>query len=116
MVDVIVPSVGESISEVQIGQWLKSEGEFVREGEDLVEIETEKASMPIPAIASGILRKILKKAEEFATVGDVIASIEPADCAIGQLSAFTRRTESDSSRRCAGTCTSRCGDVGSRRN
>ncbi len=79
MVDVIVPSVGESISEVQIGQWLKSEGDFVREGEDLVEIETEKASMPIPAIASGILRKILKKAEEFATVGDVIASIEPAD-------------------------------------
>ncbi len=79
MVDVIVPSVGESISEVQIGQWLKSEGDFVREGEDLVEIETEKASMPIPAIASGILKKILKKAEEFATVGDVIASIEPAD-------------------------------------
>ncbi len=89
MVDVIVPSVGESISEVQIGQWLKSEGDFVREGEDLVEIETEKASMPIPAIASGILRNIVKQAEEFASVGDIIASIEPADAPASSPSAPT---------------------------
>jgi len=78
MVDIIVPNVGESISEVQIGQWLKSEGDWVEAGEDVVEIETEKASVQIPATISGILRGIRKRQEEFAMVGDVIGSIDPA--------------------------------------
>lgn len=79
MVDIIVPNVGESISEVQIGQWLKSEGDWVEAGEDVVEIETEKASVQIPATTSGYLRGILKRQEEFATVGEVIGSIEPSE-------------------------------------
>ena len=74
-----VPTVGESISEVQVGQWLKQEGDWVAAGEDLVEIETEKASVQIPSPASGILQGILKESEEFATVGEVIASIQPSD-------------------------------------
>lgn len=78
-VNVEVPTVGESISEVQIGQWLKSEGDWVASGEDLVEIETEKASVQIPAPASGILEGILKPNEEFASIGDVIATIRPAE-------------------------------------
>lgn len=78
-VQVEVPTVGESISEVQIGQWLKSEGDWVSAGEDLVEIETEKASVQIPAPASGTLTGITKQEEEFATVGEVIASINPSD-------------------------------------
>lgn len=78
MIEVTVPNVGESITEVQIGQWLKSEGDWVNEGEDIVEIETEKASVQIPASASGTLRNLLKKAEEFAVVGETIASIDPA--------------------------------------
>jgi len=79
MVDIIVPNVGESISEVQIGQWLKSEGDWVEAGEDVVEIETEKASVQIPATISGILSGIRKRQEEFAMVGDIIASIDPAE-------------------------------------
>ena len=78
-IQVEVPTVGESISEVQIGQWLKAEGDWVDSGEDLVEIETEKASVQIPAPASGFLGKITKKEEEFANVGDVIAVIEPGE-------------------------------------
>lgn len=78
-INVEVPTVGESISEVQVGQWLKQEGEWVAAGEDLVEIETEKASVQIPSPASGILQGILKDSEEFATVGEVIASIQPSD-------------------------------------
>ncbi len=87
MLDVKVPTVGESISEVQIGQWLKQEGEWVDKDEDLVEIETEKASVQIPAPAAGFLRNISKQEEEFATVGDVIAMIEPADAPAGSGSA-----------------------------
>lgn len=79
MVEVKVPEVGESISEVQIGQWLKSEGEWVAAGEDLVDIETEKASVQIPSPESGFVRSIRIQAEDFANVGDVIAEIEPAE-------------------------------------
>lgn len=92
-INVEVPTVGESISEVQIGQWLKQEGEWVAEGEDLVEIETEKASVQIPAPTSGILQGILKVSEDFATVGEVIASISPGSApesdATGQTQAET---------------------------
>ncbi|WP_146454562.1 2-oxoglutarate dehydrogenase complex dihydrolipoyllysine-residue succinyltransferase [Rubripirellula tenax] len=78
-IQVEVPTVGESISEVQIGQWLKTEGEWVASGEDLVEIETEKASVQIPAPASGFLEGIAKASEEFALIGEVIATIRVAE-------------------------------------
>jgi 2-oxoglutarate dehydrogenase E2 component (dihydrolipoamide succinyltransferase) len=81
MIEVTVPDVGESITEVQIGQWLKAEGEWVNEGEDLVEIETEKASVQIPAKTSGYLRNVLKNKEDFAVVGEVIASLDPSGSA-----------------------------------
>jgi 2-oxoglutarate dehydrogenase E2 component (dihydrolipoamide succinyltransferase) len=79
MIEVKVPSVGESISEVQISQWLKKEGDFVEAGTDLVDLETEKASVQVPAPVSGYLRKIAKAKEEFASVGDVICLMEPAE-------------------------------------
>jgi 2-oxoglutarate dehydrogenase E2 component (dihydrolipoamide succinyltransferase) len=79
MIEVKVPSVGESISEVQISQWLKKEGDFVEAGTDLVDLETEKASVQVPAPVSGYLRKIGKAKEEFATVGDVLCTMEPAE-------------------------------------
>ncbi|WP_164101199.1 2-oxoglutarate dehydrogenase complex dihydrolipoyllysine-residue succinyltransferase [Candidatus Laterigemmans baculatus] len=78
MVEVKVPQVGESISEVQIGQWLKQEGDWVAAGDDLVDIETEKASVQVPAPEAGFLRNIRVPADEFAAVGDTIAEIEPA--------------------------------------
>jgi len=84
MVEVTVPSVGESISEVQISRWLKQEGDFVQAGTDLVDLETEKASVQIPAPISGVLTKIVKKNEEFATVGDVICMMEPSDTPANQ--------------------------------
>ncbi len=79
MVEVKVPQVGESISEVQIGQWLKHDGDWVAAGEDLVEIETEKASVQVTAPESGFLRNIRVKPEEYSLVGAIIADIEPAE-------------------------------------
>ena len=79
MIEVKVPSVGESISEVQIGQWLKAEGEWVAADENLVDLETEKASVQVPAPQAGFLRNIRKQTEEFAEVDDVICEIEPAE-------------------------------------
>ncbi|MDZ4850490.1 MAG: 2-oxoglutarate dehydrogenase complex dihydrolipoyllysine-residue succinyltransferase [Pirellulaceae bacterium] len=79
MVEVKVPSVGESISEVQISQWLKKEGDYVDSGTDLVDLETEKASVQVPAPFSGILIKIVKNKDEFATVGETLCMMEPSE-------------------------------------
>ena len=74
-----VPAMGESISEVQIGTWLKHEGEYVEEGQPLAEIESEKATVELPAPTSGTLIKILKKQGEKAAVGDVIGEMEAGE-------------------------------------
>jgi 2-oxoglutarate dehydrogenase E2 component (dihydrolipoamide succinyltransferase) len=71
-----IPQSGESITEVQIGQWRKSEGDAVQADEVLVEIETDKAAMDLPAPVSGVLSKILKVSGQDAAVGEVIAYIE----------------------------------------
>jgi 2-oxoglutarate dehydrogenase E2 component (dihydrolipoamide succinyltransferase) len=73
--EIKVPSLGESITEVDIGQWLKKEGDSVAKDENLVSIESEKATVEVPAPAAGVLAKILK-AKGAANVGEVIAVIE----------------------------------------
>jgi pyruvate/2-oxoglutarate dehydrogenase complex dihydrolipoamide acyltransferase (E2) component len=54
-VDVTVPSVGESITEVFVGAWLKQPGDAVKRDEPLVEIETDKATVEVPAPVDGVL-------------------------------------------------------------
>ena len=71
-----IPQAGESIQEVQIGQWLREEGQWVDRDEIVVELETDKASMDLPAPVAGLLSKILKKDGEAADIGDVIALID----------------------------------------
>lgn len=73
-----IPNVGESIQEVQIGQWLKREGDRVALDEAVVELETDKASMEIPAPIDGVISKIVKHDGESVAVGDVIAYLDPA--------------------------------------
>jgi 2-oxoglutarate dehydrogenase E2 component (dihydrolipoamide succinyltransferase) len=77
-VELKIPSAGESITEVQIGTWLKSEGDYVERDEAVVEIETDKASMELPSPVSGFLSKQLKPAGEIVPVGAVIALIQEA--------------------------------------
>lgn len=76
-VEVVVPSVGESISEVMIGEWRKQVGERVALDEALVEFESEKATQDIPAPAAGVLTAILKQTGDTVSVGDIIAHIDP---------------------------------------
>jgi 2-oxoglutarate dehydrogenase E2 component (dihydrolipoamide succinyltransferase) len=75
-IEIAVPSVGESITEVEIGAWLKQEGDEVRKDEPLVSLESEKATLELPAPESGRLAKILKGKGQVAGVGEVIASME----------------------------------------
>ena len=75
-IELKVPSVGESITEVQIGDWLKAEGSRFEKDEPLVAIESEKATIELPAPSSGVLSKILKKKGQTAKVGEVVAHLE----------------------------------------
>jgi 2-oxoglutarate dehydrogenase E2 component (dihydrolipoamide succinyltransferase) len=79
-VELRIPEAGESISEVQVAEWLKSEGEHVDKDENVAVIETDKATLELPAPASGTLTKILKRQGEQASVGEIIGEI--ADDAI----------------------------------
>jgi 2-oxoglutarate dehydrogenase E2 component (dihydrolipoamide succinyltransferase) len=73
-----VPAVGESISEVIVGAWRKSVGERVERDEEVVELETEKATVDLPAPAAGTITKILKQAGDTAAVGEVIGYLDDA--------------------------------------
>ena len=67
-----VPSVGESITEVEIGEWLKAEGAFANENDPVVVIETEKATLEVPAPVSGSVSQILKRKGDKAAIGEVL--------------------------------------------
>ncbi|MEO7299517.1 MAG: 2-oxo acid dehydrogenase subunit E2, partial [Verrucomicrobiota bacterium] len=71
-----VPEVGESITEVEIGDWLKKEGDTVAKDENVVMIESEKATVELSAPDAGKISKILKRKGEVAKVGEVIGLVE----------------------------------------
>jgi 2-oxoglutarate dehydrogenase E2 component (dihydrolipoamide succinyltransferase) len=75
-VELKIPAVGESITEVQIGDWLKQPGERVERDAGLVVIETDKATVELPAPVAGTVTKLLKKKGDTATVGEVIGYME----------------------------------------
>lgn len=75
-IELKVPSVGESITEVEIGEWLKTEGAAVAKDEPLVVIESEKATVELPAPAAGKLTRILKTTGETAKIGELLGLLE----------------------------------------
>src|SRR5210317_28499 len=75
-IELKVPEVGESITEVMIGAWKKGVGEQVQADESVVEIESDKATVELPAPAAGVIKEILKQAGEQAVVGEVIGYLE----------------------------------------
>jgi 2-oxoglutarate dehydrogenase E2 component (dihydrolipoamide succinyltransferase) len=74
-VNIVVPSVGESISEGTVANWFKKDGDLVRADEPLFELETEKATTEIPAPAAGILRITVPEGRTV-PVGTVVGRIE----------------------------------------
>src|SRR5690606_15502686 len=79
--DVKVPAAGESISEVVIGAWLKSVGDAVAADEPVVELETDKATLVLPAPVAGVLTEQLCAEGDTVAVGDVIARIDETQAA-----------------------------------
>ncbi|RLD23701.1 MAG: dihydrolipoamide succinyltransferase [Bacteroidetes bacterium] len=75
VIEMHVPEVGESITEVTLGSWTKEEGSFVELDEIIAEIESEKATFELPAEATGILKQVAKD-EQVLQIGDLICTIE----------------------------------------
>jgi len=75
MQGVRMPPLGQTSDELRIVSWLKKEGDSVEQGEPLFEVETDKATLEVEAFTSGILRKILHKADEVVEVGTLVAYI-----------------------------------------
>jgi len=78
-VELKVPPVGESITEVALGEWLKGEGEFVHRDEPVVVVESDKVNLEVPAPISGRIVRVRKRRGETAKIGETIAELEPAD-------------------------------------
>ncbi len=76
-IEMKVPSVGESVTEVTIASWVKKDGDLVKMDEVICELESDKATFELPAEADGILRIVGKEGDTLA-IGEVICKIEPA--------------------------------------
>jgi 2-oxoglutarate dehydrogenase E2 component (dihydrolipoamide succinyltransferase) len=75
-VDIKVPALSESVAEATLLSWHKKEGERVERDENLIDLETDKVVMELPAPATGILAKIIKEDGATVTAGEVIATID----------------------------------------
>jgi len=75
-IEVKVPQLSESVSEASLLTWNKQIGEAVMEGESLIDVETDKVVLELPAIKSGVLVKILKQNGEKVSSGEVIAMLD----------------------------------------
>src|SRR6185369_12153604 len=77
MIEIKVPSVGESISEVTLLKWVKSDGEYVDRDEVIAELESEKATFEVNAEKAGVLKTQAKEGDTL-KIGDQLATIDDA--------------------------------------
>jgi 2-oxoglutarate dehydrogenase E2 component (dihydrolipoamide succinyltransferase) len=77
--EIRVPALGESITEATVGKWFKQAGDAVTADEPLVELETEKVTVEVPAPASGVLSAIMVKEGDTVAVGAVLGAIGEGD-------------------------------------
>lgn len=77
-IEIKIPSIGESITEVTLTTWLKEDGDFVEEGDILCEIESDKATVELPAEESGVLKRSVEDGAEL-EIGAVIGTLTPGE-------------------------------------
>src|SRR6201991_4804615 len=75
MTEIRVPTLGESVTEATIGRWFKKAGDAVCSDEPLVELETDKVTIEVPAPAAGTLGEIVAKDGETVAVGALLGQI-----------------------------------------
>ena len=76
MLPIKVPPLGESIVEATVSRWVKKEGDVVAAGDTLVDLETDKITVEVPALKPGVLAKRLKNEGEVVHVDDVLGELD----------------------------------------
>tara|TARA_B100000959_G_scaffold206813_1_gene216960 strand:- start:291 stop:1589 length:1299 start_codon:yes stop_codon:yes gene_type:complete len=76
---ILVPTLGESITEATVSKWLKNEGDTVEADEPIVELETDKVNLEVPSPVSGVLKKINSKDGSVVEVGAILGSVSEKD-------------------------------------
>ncbi|MGC1355691.1 MAG: biotin/lipoyl-containing protein, partial [Xanthobacteraceae bacterium] len=76
MAEIRVPTLGESVTEATIGKWFKTAGDVVAVDEPLVELETDKVTIEVPAPAAGVLADVAVKDGDTVAVGALLGSIK----------------------------------------
>src|SRR5213594_2744162 len=84
MAEIRVPTLGESVTEATIGRWFKQPGEAVAVDEPLVELETDKVTIEVPAPSAGVLSEIVAKDGETVAVGALLGEIKDGAVAAGK--------------------------------
>ncbi|MCY7293362.1 MAG: hypothetical protein LH615_14375 [Ferruginibacter sp.] len=74
-IEIKVPTVGESISEVTLVKWLKNDGDYADRDEVIAELESEKATFEVNAEQAGIVKHVAKEGDTLA-IGEVVCSID----------------------------------------
>src|SRR5579872_6136913 len=75
-VNIVVPELGESVVEATVGRWLKHEGEAVKVGEPVVELETDKVNLEVGAEKEGVLARITRQNGDDVKIGDILGVID----------------------------------------
>src|ERR1043165_1124346 len=97
MIEIKVPTIGESINEVTLIKWLKNDGDYVQRDEVIAELESEKATFEVNAEKAGILHWGQTKEGDSIKVGEVLAQIdETANEPVKEEKTETRAAESSS--------------------
>ena len=76
MADIRVPTLGESVTEATVGKWFKQPGDAVAVDEPLVELETDKVTLEVPAPAAGVLSEVAVKNGDTVAVGALLGQIK----------------------------------------
>jgi 2-oxoglutarate dehydrogenase E2 component (dihydrolipoamide succinyltransferase) len=84
MTAIKVPPLGESIVEATVSRWLKNEGDQVSLGDTLVELETDKITVEVPAMTSGVLSKRMHAEGDVVKVDDVLAEVDESGAAVAK--------------------------------
>jgi 2-oxoglutarate dehydrogenase E2 component (dihydrolipoamide succinyltransferase) len=96
MIAIKVPPLGESIVDATVARWTKHEGDVVAAGETLVELETDKITVEVPALKAGVLRKQLKSEGAVVTVNETLGELD--DSIVGSVAASARKSSPDVAR------------------
>ncbi|MFH0764203.1 MAG: lipoyl domain-containing protein [Candidatus Omnitrophota bacterium] len=75
MTEVKLPPIAEGVNKANVSYWHRSAGDTVKEGEDLVELVTDKATFNLPAPVSGTLKEVLAAEGDEVSVGQILAKI-----------------------------------------